>query len=101
MFDAGFGVAEAPSSLRTSQVGNGLKLTWEVHGGEPTGIIVERRLNSGTEGGGNWRQLEKLPPSAAEYTDTRVIAGSVDYRVHAVNANGSSACSNVVSTLTE
>src|SRR5215472_836316 len=26
-----------------------LKLSWEAHGGEPTGMVVERRLNSGTE----------------------------------------------------
>jgi hypothetical protein len=96
MFDAGFGVAEAPSSLRTSQVGNGLKLTWEVHGGEPTGIVVERRLNSGTEGGRSWHQFAKLSANADQYIDTGVNAQSVDYRVHAINANGSSAYSNVV-----
>jgi hypothetical protein len=87
---------EAPSSLRTSQVGNGLKLTWEVHGGEPTGIVVERRLNSGTEGGRSWHQFAKLSANADQYIDTGVNAQSVDYRVHAINANGSSAYSNVV-----
>jgi len=87
---------EAPSSLRATQVANGLKLSWEAHGGEPTGMVVERRLNSETEGGRGWHQLAKLSRNAAEYTDTGVKAQSVDYRVHAINANGSSAYSNVV-----
>jgi len=62
-------------------------------------MVVERRLNSGTEGGRGWHQLAKLSRKAAEYTDTGVKAQSVDYRVHAINANGYSAYSNVVRAL--
>jgi hypothetical protein len=65
------------------------------------GIVVERRLNSGTEGGRGWHQFAKLSANADQYIDTGVNAQSVDYRVHAINANGSSAYSNVVRTLTK
>jgi hypothetical protein len=68
-----------------------------VHGGDPTGIIVERRTVPPNEQPGGWSQLTKLPASAAEYADNSVKKGqNVAYRVRAVNTNGQSAYSNVV-----
>jgi hypothetical protein len=88
---------EAPSTLRVTQGANGAKLAWQVHGGDPTGIIVERRTVPPNEQPGGWSQLTKLPASAAEYADNSVKKGqNVAYRVRAVNTNGQSAYSNVV-----
>ncbi|HVO61555.1 MAG TPA: fibronectin type III domain-containing protein [Terriglobales bacterium] len=82
---------EAPSSLRASAAGTGAKLAWDVHGGDPSGIIVERQLGTGA-----WSQLTKLTANATEYSDTGLKKGqAAGYRVRAVNANGSSAYSNV------
>ena len=38
---------EAPSSLKLSVAGNTAKLSWQVHGGGPTGIVVERQIERG------------------------------------------------------
>jgi hypothetical protein len=35
---------EAPSSLNASVARSAVKLTWQVHGGNPTGSVVERRV---------------------------------------------------------
>jgi hypothetical protein len=83
---------EAPSSLKLVLTGNGLKLTWDVHGGNPTGIVVERRMLGA--GAVDWDRLATLPATAQEYTDANVRAAA--YRVRATNANGGSAYSNVV-----
>lgn len=82
---------EAPSSLRASAAGAGAKLTWEVHGGDPSGVVVERQAGSG-----EWSQVAKLAGSSTEFGDTTLKKGQqAGYRVRAVNANGSSAYSNV------
>jgi hypothetical protein len=83
---------EAPSSLKLVLTGNGLKLTWDVHGGNPTGIVVERRMLGA--GAVDWDRLATLPATAQEYTDANVRAAA--YRARATNANGGSAYSNVV-----
>jgi hypothetical protein len=88
---------EAPSSLRVSQVANGAKLSWQVHGGDPTGVVVERRIVPANDQPGGWTQLTKLGANAAEYNDNSARKGqNLAYRVRAVNANGQSAYSNVV-----
>ncbi len=88
---------EAPSSLRVAMAANGAKLSWQGHGGDPTGIIVERRSTASGQEPGRWSQVTKLPATAAEYTDTGIRQGqSFAYRVRAVNANGPSAYSNIV-----
>jgi hypothetical protein len=82
---------EAPSSLRASSASNGTKLTWEVHGGDPSTIIVERQIGTGT-----WGQLTRLAANANEFSDATLKKGQqAAYRVRAANSNGSSAYSNI------
>jgi len=86
---------EAPSSLQVTPGGGGAKLTWQVHGGEPTGIIVERRMDV-SSGRGKWERIAQLDANASEHADTQVINGQrASYRVRSVNADGESAYSNV------
>jgi hypothetical protein len=92
---------EAPSSLNISFSGSSARLNWEVHGGNPTGIVVERRIseNDGTEG--RWNRIAKLPANATSYGDTNTKKGQpVAYRVRAINGDGESAYSNVVHGMT-
>jgi hypothetical protein len=96
---------EAPSSLRLKPTNNGsFHLTWELHGGSVSGVVVERRLDAspsqspGAAQGVRWQRLSPaLPPAQVEFTDSGVSRGSgVSYRVRAINAAGESAYSNVV-----
>ena len=83
---------EAPSSLNTRTSGNSLDLTWQVHGGNPAGVVIERQVGSGA-----WERIAKLPPAASKYDDASTPSGTeVSYRVRAVNNAGESAYSNVV-----
>jgi hypothetical protein len=87
---------EAPSSLNVTTSGNAAKLSWEVHGGGPTGIIVERR-NDAKGSAPSWERVAQLSSTATTYTDTAYRAGqNVSYRVRAVNDAGTSAYSNIV-----
>jgi len=86
---------EAPSSLNVSGTGNAAKLTWEVHGGGSTGIVVERR-NDSKGGAALWEKVTQLSATAVEYTDPSYRSGlSISYRVRAVNNEGTSAYSNI------
>jgi len=88
---------EAPSSLRASSSGKGTRVAWEVHGGDPSSVIVERQI-----GTGGWTQLTKLAAHATEFADTSIKKGQqAGYRVRAVNGNGSSAYSNIARTTAE
>lgn len=88
---------EAPSSLNATMAGSIVKLRWEVHGGNPTGVVVERHIEGEKEGGGNWKKIASLSPNTIDYSDTSVQSGQLlGYRVRAVNAEGESAYSNVV-----
>ena len=88
---------EAPSSLNVSVAGGAVKLTWQVHGGDPTGAVVERRVEDAKGGRGTWTKIANLAAGTAEYNDTTVRTGQrVAYRVRAVNAEGESAYSNIV-----
>jgi len=90
---------EAPSSLRVVLAERGRKLTWENHGGNPTGIVVERRGDD-TQTRASWGRIAKLGAGVNEYLDAKVESGrSFAYRVRAVNSNGESAYSNVASLL--
>ncbi len=83
---------EAPSSLVLAASGGAAQLRWENHGGNPTAILVERRLE-----GGHWDQLAKLPGGSGDYTDSTVTPGqNVAYRVRAIDNAGQSAYSNIV-----
>jgi hypothetical protein len=87
---------EAPSSLKVATVGDGLRLTWELHGNVATGVVVERRLES-APGTSAWEELgTPLAAGTTGVTDSSVPQGAnVSYRVRAVNAAGQSAYSNV------
>ena len=85
---------EAPSSLVASSTAGGVKLAWEVHGGSPEHIVVERREDSSPRG--SWRRIAILPSSAVQYSDTQMKGEKASYRVRASNADGESASSNIV-----
>ena len=86
---------EAPSSLNVTLSGSTPKLAWQVHGGNPSSIVVERRIEDGSARG-NWERLAKLNSAAMEYGDSTAKKGQhLAYRVRAANADGESAYSNV------
>jgi hypothetical protein len=86
---------EAPSSLTAASTESGVRLGWEVHGGNPEHVVVERRQESTARG--SWQRIAELPASATQYSDSQVKRGEkISYRVRATNANGESASSNIV-----
>jgi hypothetical protein len=86
---------EVPSSLIAVLSGNAVKLSWQVHGGNRTHILVERRVEQ-RSGSGSWERIAELGPAASDYTDSRVNKGQqVAYRVRAANGDGESAYSNI------
>jgi hypothetical protein len=88
---------EAPSSLNLVVAGGAAKLTWQVHGGDPTGIVVERQKTSIGTQKTPWERIASLAAAATEYTDPGLKKEEVAaYRVRAVNKEGESAYSNVV-----
>jgi len=93
-------IPEAPSSVNLSVADNSAKLSWEVHGGDPTGIVVERKIDEGDSAKGTWSRIAKLPSTATEYNDSGLKKGThVAYRVRAINAGGESAYSNIARTV--
>lgn len=86
---------EAPSSLQATVSGRTASLTWDVHGGDPERVVIERRVfgsNSDT-----WQRLAELKATERHYSDSGARTGDkLAYRVRAENVNGSSAYSNVV-----
>jgi hypothetical protein len=85
---------EAPSSLSVIAAERGATLTWQNHGGNPTNIIVERRTNGQSRE--NWERIAKLDANVTKYLDAKPQTGQpLAYRVHAANANGESAYSNI------
>jgi len=86
---------EAPSSLRASGTGNNVTLTWEVHGGDPDKVVLERKVFGADIN--NWHRVAELKATETRYSDSAAHAAEkLAYRVRAENANGSSAYSNVV-----
>jgi hypothetical protein len=86
---------EAPSSLTATSTESGVTLGWEVHGGNPEHVVVERRQES--TAGGSWQRIAELPALTTRYSDSQVKSGlKASYRVRATNANGDSATSNIV-----
>jgi hypothetical protein len=76
--------------------GNTAKLEWQVHGGGPTGIVVERRIDEADSAKESWRRIAKLPATATEYSDSSLERGErFAYRVRAINGDGESAYSNI------
>jgi len=75
--------------------GDSAKLAWEVHGESPTGIIVERRIDSKETA--TWEKVAQLTATESEYADASYRRGlDVSYRVRAINAQGTSVYSNIV-----
>ncbi len=71
------------------------KLDWQVHGGSPTGIVVESRIETGGAKE-TWSRIANLPPTATEYSDSGLKKGErFAYRVRAINGDGESAYSNI------
>jgi hypothetical protein len=91
---------EAPSSLEIKQAGGSIKLNWQVHGGDPTAVIVERRLEGNNASPGKWERIAKLGANATDYTDSGTKGSLAAYRVRAANADGESAYSNIARTPT-
>ena len=87
---------EAPSSLNAKIEGRVVKLTWQVHGGNPAGIVVERRSADAKTDHGAWKSLSTLESSKSSYIDSDLTNGQLMYRVRAFNGEGKSAYSNVV-----
>jgi hypothetical protein len=88
---------EAPSSLKLVVSGDGVRLAWQVHGGNPTGIVIERRKENADAQKAPWERIAKLAPIATEYTDSDLKKNEVAaYRIRALSKDGESAYSNVV-----
>ena len=88
---------EAPSSLNLVMAGDAIRLTWQVHRGNPTAIVVERQRQDAGAQKAAWERIAKLAASATEYTDSDLKKENVAaYRVRAINKEGESAYSNVV-----
>jgi hypothetical protein len=83
---------QAPSSLTAEASGGVVRLTWEDHSGNSSGVIVERRIGDRV-----WDKIAKLPPTSSQYSDASAPETTlVSYRVRAINEAGESAYSNVV-----
>ncbi len=83
---------ETPSSLDVHAASGSVRLTWKPHGGDITGVVLERRNRNGEA----WMKLADLPADKSEYADLQPPAtGQVSYRVYALNKSGRSAYSNI------
>ena len=89
---------EAPSSLQGSQSGRSVRLAWEIHGGNATGVILERAVRGADTGAADkWEKIASLGANTTDYQDSTVRNGQeAAYRVRANNGAGQSAYSNVV-----
>ncbi|HKS96831.1 MAG TPA: fibronectin type III domain-containing protein, partial [Terriglobia bacterium] len=82
---------EAPNSLSVSTTAASVGLSWQLHGGSITGVIVERRLGPSS----SWQKIATLGAESTTYTDSSASLSQASYRVRAVNSAGESAYSNV------
>jgi len=82
---------EAPSALAARASAGAVELSWELHGGDMTAVVVERRIGEH----GKWERAAKLAANAKSYRDS-TNSQMVCYRVRALNGAGESAYSNVV-----
>jgi hypothetical protein len=83
---------EAPSSLEVEAAGGSATLTWETHGTDVAGLVIERRSRNGEV----WSKLAEVAAGIRRYTDPQVPgSGQPAYRVYALNDAGRSAYSNI------
>jgi hypothetical protein len=88
---------ETPSLLSVVFSGGSVKLSWQVHGENTTGIIVERQEDEGGAQKAAWGRIVNLAAGTTEYSDPNLKKGkSAAYRVRAVNREGESAYSNII-----
>jgi len=88
---------ETPSSLSATPNGNSVRLKWELHGSDPKGAVVERRIGKPAAYESQWKRISKVESNTTEFTDTGVATGeTAAYRVRAYNDAGESAYSNIV-----
>lgn len=90
------GIPVAPAGLTASVVDNTkIVLTWQDKSTNETGFRVERRSGSAA-----WQLLATLGSNTQTYTDSSVAPNtSYEYRVLAVNAQGSAASASVTAAL--
>jgi hypothetical protein len=82
---------EAPSGLSAQVSGASVSLHWQMHGGNPSRVAVDRRIGND----GAWERIS-TQPSRTDFADAGVPKGSVVcYRVRALNDAGESAYSNI------
>jgi len=86
---------EAPSDLNAKAGTGNVQLSWTVHGGHPDTIFIERRAGYK----GQWQQIAKPPHQSTSYADESPGAEPDFYRLRAGNSAGTSAYSNIASTL--
>jgi hypothetical protein len=85
-------IPEAPSSLEAKESNGAVSLKWQVHGGNPEHVIVERRGASA-----KWGRVATLGGAAEGWKDGKTLGGEIiSYRVRAANGAGESAYSNIV-----
>ena len=83
---------EAPSGLAARSSGAGVELRWELHGGSPSKVAIERRVGNA---GARWERIA-TEAAGTQFRDASAPQGSVVcYRVRAINAGGESAFSNI------
>ena len=88
---------ETPSSLSATLSGPSVRLKWDLHGGDPKGTVIERRVGKLPGNESQWKQIAKLENNATEYTDLDVAEGQgAAYRVRTYNDAGESAYSNIM-----
>lgn len=82
---------EAPSGLAAQASASGVELRWELHGGSPSKVAIERRAGNA---GARWERI--ATESGTQFKDASAPSGTiVCYRVRALNASGESAFSNI------
>ncbi len=82
---------EAPSGLVAERAGAAVNLRWELHGGNPTKVAIERRAGSA----GAWQRVASAA-AGTSFSDKTAPGGvPLSYRVRALNDAGESAYSNV------
>jgi Disaggregatase related repeat/Fibronectin type III domain len=88
-----YAVPAAPANLQSNRNGSDVVLTWSDLSDNESHFVIERHPGSGAFG-----ELVQLPADTARYTDTNLTASlTYTYRVRAINAMGSSGCSNETS----
>ena len=83
---------EAPSGLTAQMAGANVELKWELHGGSPAKVAIERRVGNS---GARWERIATESVGAQFRDRSAPRDGVVCYRVRAINDAGESAYSNI------